>query len=68
MRFYFTFGQAHPFRDNYIEIEAPNGQIARDEIVIHFAPRWVGQYDDANWKPEYFPGGRVGRVLKLTKV
>jgi hypothetical protein len=64
--YYFTFGQRHPLRDNWIEIIAPDGQIARDETIARFGLRWAMQYNDADWRPEYFSGGRVGRVLEVS--
>ena len=62
--FYFTFGSDHPLRDNWIEILAENGHAAREIMVAHFGTRWAFQYEDVDWKPEYCPGGRVGRVLE----
>ena len=64
--FYFTFGQDHPLRDFWIEIEALNGEIAREKMVEHFGAKWAFQYEEANFIPVYFPGGRAGRVVEAT--
>jgi len=58
-------GQSHPLRDNWIEIVAENDGLARERMVESFGDKWALQYEDADWKPEYFPGGRVGRVLEV---
>jgi hypothetical protein len=63
--YYFTFGQAHPLKDNWVEIHAPNVAAARAEIIKLFGTKWGFVYTDADFKPEYFPGGRAGNVVKV---
>jgi len=62
--YYFTFGQNHPLVDHWIEIIAANGEAARHRMVDNFGINWAFQYEDADFKPEYFPGGRAGKVLE----
>lgn len=63
--YYFTFGQSHPLRDYWIEITAPSGKLARERMVESFGTKWASQYEDADWKPENFPGGRAGAILEV---
>ena len=58
--FYVTFGQKSPFRDNWMEIEAPDIHVAKE--IIRRDIGWENFsmiYTEENWKPEYFPGGRI---------
>ncbi len=34
--FYFTFGQSHPLRDQWIEIVAANAEAARERMIDNF--------------------------------
>ena len=63
--YYFTFGQDHPLRYNWIEIVADDDNAARNRMVESFGIKWAFQYEGADFKPEYFHGGRVGRVLEV---
>ena len=63
--FFFTFVQKHPLRDYWIEIHAPDDELARFEMVDLFGRKWAFQYDDADFKPEYYPKGRLGDVIEV---
>lgn len=63
--FYFTFNLLHPLRNHWIEIQAEDAELARDEMFRHFGMNWAFQYEDADFKPGMFPGGRSGRVLEV---
>ena len=58
--YYFTFGQQHPLRDNWIEIQAVNADTARKRMFELFGAHWAFQYSEADFKPDYFPSGRAG--------
>ena len=60
MTFYFTFGQRHPLQDNWIEIEAPSEDLAREEIHRLLSSKWSFLYTEETFKKEYFPGGKAG--------
>lgn len=64
-KFMITFGQRHPLRDNWIEIEAPDEALARLEIISVIGKYWAFSYEEALFEPKYFPGGRVGKVIEV---
>ena len=63
--YYFAFQLSHPLSDNWIEISVPTAGAARDEMLRQFGMKWSRQYKDADWRPQYFPGGRVGRIIEI---
>ncbi len=62
--YYFTFPCVHLLHDRWVEIMAENSELAREKMVENFGIKWAFQYEDVDWKPENFPGGRLGRVLE----
>lgn len=69
-KWYITFGQASPFKDNWIEIVADNEFAVRQWANRY--PHWCGCYDEEYWLDQniakWFPGGRSGDVLILSEV
>ena len=71
-KFYLTFGCGHPLGDNFIEIEAEDLSKARALAFETFGQKWFWMYDEEEWKSgnsanswmTFFPGGKVGRILK----
>ena len=60
MTFYFTFGQRHPLRDNWIEVEAPSEDAARNEMTRFFDGWWDCAYTEKTFRELYYPGGKAG--------
>ena len=44
MKFYATFTQRSPLRDNFVEIKAADREKAREAMHNHFADRWAFLY------------------------
>lgn len=63
-KFFVTFGQAHPLKDNWIEVEADNEKEARELVFIMLGKFWAFMYDEKHMTPEYFPKGKVGNTLR----
>ena len=63
--YYFSFGQDHPLKDNWVEIHAPNSDMARSEMVRLFGTKWGFQYEEADFHEEYCPLGRAGQVIEV---
>ena len=68
--FYFTFGQSHcqndgtPMKDYFVKVVANDYGAAREKFVGEFSSefmpspdKWSFQYDELNFKPEYYPNG-----------
>lgn len=64
MTFCVTFGQDHPLRDNWIEVEAPNAEQARARVFESFGSKWSFLYLKDEFNPKYFPGGKVGITIE----
>lgn len=63
MRFYLTFGQNHPFRNNWVEVEAENEKRAREVVFETFGTKWAFLYIPERFKKYYFPEGKAGKTL-----
>lgn len=66
--FYVTFGQSHPLRDHWIEIQGANYEVARELAFETFGPKFAFFYRKEDFNPDYFEGGRAGRVIWTDKV
>ena len=64
MLFMVTFGQVHPLRDNWVEIEASTYERARELVFSTFGVKWSFIYHEENFNARYFPRGKVGRTLE----
>jgi hypothetical protein len=64
MIFMITFGQYHPLRNHWIEIEAIDAEAARMKSFDQFGPKWAFLYAAKDFNPSYFPGGKVGETLR----
>ena len=62
--FYFTFGQSHPLRDNWIEIKASSPEAAREKMNQVFGHHWAFQYRSNNFDRDFFRGGKAGRTIE----
>ncbi len=59
-----TFGQLHPLRDNWVEVEAKDREEARRLVLARIGKHWASIYPKSEFNTEMFPGGRVGLTLK----
>ena len=64
MIYFLTFGVNHPLSDNWIEIEAPNHEIARSRAFSNFGDKWAFVYEEKRFEPKYCPMGKVGKTIK----
>jgi len=61
--FFLTFSTSHPLQNNWIEVLAPTYDKAREAIFDAFGGKWAFMYTEEDFKPDYFPGGKVGKTL-----
>ena len=71
-RFFVTFGQryareehpvlptAHP--DVWLEVQAPHYDAARELVIEALGSRWSNLYEEDDWEPDWYPGGRAALV------
>ena len=64
MKFYLTFGQDHPLRNGWVEIEAPTYGEVRELVHGVFGTHWSMLYKEGEFEKEYFPLGKIGETLK----
>lgn len=62
--FYLTFGQKYPFRDGWVEVEAPDYVTARTYVIEIFGSQWSFLYAREDFKPELYPDGKLGKTIK----
>ena len=69
MTYYVTFGQRHPLRKGYIEVEAPDYESAKAEVDYIFGDRYsfIRVTDDIK-RGDFFPAGRFGEILIAPQV
>lgn len=58
-----TFGQAHPLKDNWIEVEASNEGEARKALFDILGAKWAFIYEETEFEPKFYQGGKVGRTI-----
>ena len=63
MLFCITFGQSHPLRDNWIEIEAKDRHSAREAAFLIFKGNWSNIYPKGDFGAEYYPLGKAGKTI-----
>lgn len=67
MTYYITFGQKHPLRDNWIEVEAPNYDACSKEVFDIFGSKYAFIYPEKEMTFKRmafnFPGGKVGNTI-----
>ncbi len=66
MKFYLTFGQGHPLRNGWVEVEANSFYEAHEKAFKFFGKFWSMLYLEKEFEKHqnYFPDGKVGRTLK----
>lgn len=75
--YYFTFGQSHklidgyPMKDHWVRVQANNYFEARTLFIDRFSSiqmekpdKWAFQYEENNFKPEYFSNGEYELIIK----
>lgn len=67
-KFFLTFMQYHPLRDNYIVILAENKERAREAAFYCFKDKWSGLYPEGGFSHNYYCGGQAGRSLNAVDV
>lgn len=61
--FYLTFGQKYPWRNGYCEVVAPDIETARQLVCDIFGEKWASLYSEEDWKPEFYPQGKLGETI-----
>lgn len=51
-RWFFTFGQGHPYAFQYVEIEADTLEEAREAMIITHGNKWAFCYDETTFAPQ----------------
>ena len=64
MKFYVTFGQKSPFRDGWVEVEAPTYDDARRMVIAALGSQWAMIYEEDLFEPHSFPSGKIGETIK----
>ncbi len=59
-----TFGQSHPLRKGWIEIEATTQEEAQKLATEVFGQKFANIYDHTLFDIGLFPGGKFGETLK----
>lgn len=62
--YYITFGQNHPLRNGWIELEASDTIDAFRLANDIFGNKWSNCYDESNFKHEYYHEGKFGVTIK----
>ena len=65
--FYLTFGQQYPWRNGWVEVEAPSYDVAREWVVEIFDAKWSNLYKPEDFGPDvrsHFPAGKLGETIK----
>lgn len=63
MIFCLTFGQDHPLKDGWIEIDAVDSNDARNKAFKLFGREWAFVYSKLEFNPKYFSLGKLGKTL-----
>jgi hypothetical protein len=63
-KFYLTFGQQYPWRNGWVEVEAPDYEKARDYVEEIFGNKWSNLLGEDKFDPSYFPAGKLGETIK----
>lgn len=67
MTFYLTFGQKYPWRNGWVEVEAPDYATARQWVIEIFDSKWSSLYTPETFTDEvrsHFPAGKIGETIE----
>ncbi len=62
--FYLTFGQKYPWRNGWVEVEAPDYDTARDWVEGIFGDRFSNLYEEGKFNKELYFRGKIGETIK----
>ena len=62
--FYLTFGQKYPWRNGWVEVKAPDYEIAREWVIDIFEGKWSNLYTEENFNRDMFPAGKLGETIE----
>jgi len=63
-KFYLTFGQKYPWRNGWVEVEAPDMATARKYVCDIFEGKWSNIREEKDFDKSYFPAGKLGETIK----
>ena len=63
-KYYLTFGQKYPWRNGWVEIEAPNYKTAREYVVDIFDTKWSDIKEEDVFDKSFYPAGKLGETIK----
>ena len=64
MKYFLTFGQDHPLRNGWIEIETWAYGIARTLAFQFFGKHWAHVYKEEDFEKGLYPSGKIGEILR----
>ena len=64
MKFYLTFGCCTIFRNNWVEVMAPDYAEARRLVFSQFGKEWSMLYHEEDFQKKFFPEGKIGETLE----
>lgn len=64
MIFYVTFGQKSPFRNGWVEVDAPDIGKAREWTFQALGQQWSMMYTGDKFDRSFFPAGKIGETIK----
>jgi len=62
--FYLTFGQQYPWRNGWVEVEAPDYETARKWVIDIFGEHWSNITPEEKFDKSYYPAGKLGETIK----
>jgi hypothetical protein len=62
--YYLTFGQQYPWRNGWVEVEAPDFETARRWVENIFGFNWSDLKKEDEFDKSYYPAGKLGETIK----
>ena len=62
--FYLTFGQKYPWRNGWVEVEAPDMETAREWCFEIFEGKFSSLYSEEEFNKSNYPAGKIGETIK----
>lgn len=62
--FYLTFGQKYPWRNGWVEVEAPDYDTAHEWVVDIFGVQFSHLRPEEDFDKSFFPAGKIGETIR----
>lgn len=63
-KYFLTFGQKYPWRNGWVEVEAPDYQTARKWVYDIFETKWSNLLEESKFDKSFYPAGKIGETIK----